>query len=103
MSRLWQNAYGRTPTSAERTTALRALSSGTSRGALVVQHAHSTAGVRHLAAQVNVAMVYHGMLGRAPDPNGWTYWVARVGRTNLDQLVTGFQRSAEYARRIARL
>lgn len=101
ITRLWQHAYGRPPTTAERSAATRALATGTTRGALVVQHAHGAAGVRHLAAPVNVAMVYLGLLGRSPDPSGWGYWVARVRRTNLDQLVTGFQRSAEYARRVA--
>ncbi|HWJ60596.1 MAG TPA: FG-GAP-like repeat-containing protein [Acidimicrobiales bacterium] len=103
VTRLWQNAYGRSPSGSERTAALDALRSGTTRGALVVQHAHGAAGVRFLAPQVNVAMTYHGMLGRAPDPNGWAYWVAKVKVSNLDQLVTGFQRSSEYARRISRL
>jgi len=103
VTRLWQNAYGRAPSATERTAATRALASGTTRGALVVQHAHSAAGTKYLAAQVNVAMVYRGMLARTPDPSGWTYWVAKVRATNLDQLVTGVQRSTEYARRISRL
>ena len=45
-------------------------------------------------------MVYLGMLGRAPDAGGWSYWVPKARTGSTDALVTGFQRSSEYRNRV---
>ena len=99
ITRIYQNLFKRTPTVTERTTDLLKLTTGTSRGTLVAGYAEGSAKAG-LTPEVNVAMVYLGMLGRAPDPGGWDYWVKKVRGSNTDTLVTGFQRSSEYARRV---
>lgn len=96
---IYLNLLHRTATAAERSAALAKLAGGTSRGTLVASLAEGAA-AKVVAPEVNVAMVYLGMLDRAPDSAGWTYWVAKVRRSNLDTLVSGFQRSSEYARRV---
>jgi hypothetical protein len=98
---VWQHAYGRKPTTDERDADVAKLQGGTSRGNLLTGHTESAIASYALGPQVNVAMVYLGMLGRAPDPDGWAYWVPKVRATNSDTLVTGFQRSSEYARRVS--
>ena len=45
-------------------------------------------------------MTYLGMLDRAPDASGFTYWVSQARRGALVNLITGFQRSAEYRNRV---
>ena len=100
VSHVYLNVFGKGPTSSQRTDALAQLNGGTTRGTLVANLAESTAGKSALGPQVNVAMVYLGMLGRAPDSGGWTYWVKKVKGSNTDTLVTGFQRSSEYARHV---
>ena len=47
-----------------------------------------------------MTMVYLGMLGRSPDSGGWSYWVGQARTRSTDALVTSFQRSSEYARRV---
>jgi hypothetical protein len=96
----WQHLYARAPAQSEQDADLAKLQGGTSRGELLTEHSEGDVAKFVLSAQVNVAMVYLGMLGRAPDPNGWSYWVPKVKATNSDTLVTGFQRSSEYARRV---
>jgi hypothetical protein len=45
-------------------------------------------------------MTYAGLLQRAPDPSGWSYWVPRVeGGTSVGRLVAQFFASSEYRRR----
>ena len=96
---IYGHLYGRKPTAAELDRDTRSLAGGLQRGSLVARYAEGSAKSR-LAPQVNVAMVYLGMLGRSPDPSGWKYWVPVARRTSTDRIVLGFQRSSEYARRV---
>ena len=75
-----------------------ALAGGTSRGAVAANHSEFSAG--RLAPQVNVTMTYLGMLDRAPDTSGFSYWVGQARRGSLATLITGFQRSPEYRQRV---
>lgn len=97
--RVFTNVFGRRPTPVELTLGVHRLATGTSRGSLVASYAEG-AGKAPLAAPVNVAMTYLGMLNRVPDASGWAYWVPATRRGNLDHLVTGFQVSPEYRRRV---
>jgi hypothetical protein len=96
---VYRNVYQREPSYLELGAGTADLRSGLSRGELASFHAESSTGVSRLAPQVTVAMVYLGMLDRAPDAGGWTYWVGKARTGSTDALVTGFQRSSEYARR----
>lgn len=96
---VFQHIYKRNPTAAERSRDVAFLNGGGSRGALVAWNAEGS-GAASLSAEVTVAMVYLGMLGRAPDSGGWSYWVPKTRASSSDTLVTGFQRSSEYARRV---
>ena len=98
---VFRNVYKRAPSSAEVSADVAKLQTGTTRGTLASGHAESTIGVSRLAPEVTVAMVYLGMLERAPDPGGWNFWVPKARTTNTDVLVTGFQRSSEYQRRVS--
>jgi hypothetical protein len=97
---VFRHVYKRPATSSEIATEVGRLASGTTRGALASGHAESSIGSARLSAEVTVAMVYLGMLGRSPDPSGWGFWVPRARTSSTDALVTGFQRSSEYARRV---
>ncbi len=55
-----------------------------------------------IGAQVDVLMIYVGMLGRAPDPDGFDYWSRLADRgVGLQILINGFLYSAEYTTRVA--
>ncbi len=98
LTRLYINLYGRVPTDREMATDTAALAGGTSRGAVAANHSEFSAG--RLAPQVNVTMTYLGMLDRAPDTSGFSYWVGQARRGSLATLITGFQRSPEYRQRV---
>lgn len=100
VTRVYRNVYKRDPSAAERSAEVAKLQAGTTRGALASSHAEGSIGASRLAPEVTVAMAYLGMLDRAPDSGGWSYWVAKARTSNTDVLVTGFQRSSEYARRV---
>ena len=97
VNRVFANAQGRAPSAAEAERALVELAAGKSRGRFVADHAAFAAG--RLGAEVDVAMTYLGLLNRAPDADGWAYWVSATRRGGLDRLVSGFQHSAEYRKR----
>lgn len=97
---VYRNVYRRSPSTSELNADVALLGSGETRGNLASSHAESTSGTAKLAGEVTVAMVYLGMLGRSPDPSGWSFWVPRARTSSTDSLVTGFQRSSEYARRV---
>ncbi len=100
VTRTYQFVYKRNPSGAELSTDVGRLQSGTTRGTLASGYAEGSVGVSRLAPEVTVAMVYLGMLGRAPDPGGWNYWVPKARTGSTDALVTGFQRSSEYRSRV---
>jgi hypothetical protein len=95
------NIFGRAPNLVELTLAVHRLQTGESRGSLVAGWTEGGAGAARLAAPVDVAMTYLGMLDRAPDRAGWDYWVAATRRSGLEALIAGVQRSPEYRQRIS--
>jgi hypothetical protein len=97
---VYRNVFKRPASADEIAGGVGQLAAGTTRGAFASGKAEGATGVERLAPEVTVAMVYLGMLGRAPDPSGWTYWVPRARTGGTDALVTGFQRSNEYANRV---
>ncbi|MEZ5183779.1 MAG: FG-GAP-like repeat-containing protein [Acidimicrobiales bacterium] len=97
---VYRNVYKRDPSYLELAADVDRLEGGTTRGELASGYAEGSIGSGRLSTEVTVAMVYLGMLGRAPDPSGWSYWVPKARTSNTDVLVTGFQRSSEYARRV---
>lgn len=100
VTKVYQHVYKRNPSYLELPAEVQRLQTGTSRGTLASGHAESSIGAGRLSAEVTVAMIYLGMLGRAPDPGGWSFWVARARTADTGDLITGFQRSSEYARRV---
>lgn len=100
VTEVYRHVYQRDPSYLEVSAGVEDLAGGTSRGQLASDHAETAVGSSRLVPAVNVAMVYLGMLGRAPDPSGWSYWVPKARATSTDTLVTGFQRSSEYDRRV---
>lgn len=100
VTNLYKYVYKRSPSAAELSADVAKLEGGTTRGALASAYAESRTGVERLGPEVNVAMVYLGMLGRAPDASGWRYWVPKAASSSTDALVTGFQRSSEYRNRV---
>jgi hypothetical protein len=50
-----------------------------------------------MAHEVYVTMMYVGMLRRAPDPGGFSFWVDYMDRGNRGlALIDGFVHSGEY-------
>lgn len=65
-----------------------------------MQTSTKTAGA-NVKSQVDVLMIYVGMLNRTPDPNGFAYWTGLADEgVNLTVLVNGFLTSPEYAARV---
>lgn len=100
VTRTYQFVYKRNPSAAELDADVKKLQAGTTRGTLASGYAEGATGAGRLAPEVTVAMVYLGMLGRAPDASGWSYWVPKARTGSTDTLVTGFQRSSEYRNRV---
>jgi len=100
VDRIFTNVFSRRPSATELSVGVHKLATGTSRGSLVAGYAESGPGVSSLEAPVTVAMAYLGMLDRTPDAQGWAFWVPATRRGGLDHLVTGFQVSPEYRRRV---
>ena len=60
------------------------------------------AAVAHMRPTVDVTMTYAGLLRRAPDAGGLTYWVDQIRRgASIQRLVAQFFNSAEYRNRFA--
>jgi hypothetical protein len=52
------------------------------------------------AAEVNVTMTYAGMLRRAPNPGGFSFWVSYLEQGNSGAaLIDGFLNANEYRSR----
>lgn len=97
---VYRSVYKRDPSYLELPAEVDRLENGTTRGALASGHAETSIGQQRLSTEVTVAMIYLGMLGRAPDPQGWDYWVPKARVSNTHVLVNGFQVSSEYERRV---
>lgn len=91
---------GRTPTTGERSAA-RSVIDQRGQAGWVAQLSGSSSATRHLAGPVEVAMAYIGLLDRAPEPGGWTFWVARVrAGTSAHRLIEMFLNTTEYRERV---
>jgi hypothetical protein len=100
VTRVYQQVFKRGPSGTELAADTAKLQNRTTRGTLASGYAEGSIGAGRLAAEVNVAMVYLGMLGRSPDSGGWRYWVPKARTGSTDALVSGFQRSNEYRNRV---
>ncbi|MFW2383097.1 MAG: fibronectin type III domain-containing protein, partial [Acidimicrobiales bacterium] len=75
---------------------------GVSRGDLMVAFSESAEFKRNSGPAVDVIMTYRGMLDRAPDAAGFSFWVGAVaGRADaLKTLIFNFLVSEEYSNRV---
>jgi hypothetical protein len=72
------------------------------RGQVMVNFSESPEYRMKKQAEVNVLMVYVGMLRRVPDASGNLYWVSKVrSGSSIQSLIGGFMGSGEYAARVA--
>lgn len=72
------------------------------RAGLVVQFSESSENLRATASATEAAVVYLGMLGRAPDPSILSWWGGkRAGGAPLSTLTQLVFESSEYAARVA--
>jgi hypothetical protein len=96
----YQWAYGRQPTTSERTNGVNALNGGTPRGTWVLGISESDVSKVVHDADVKVTMPYLGMLRRVPDGTGFAYWKGQVrSGVSVTKLVGLFQYSDEYRNR----
>ncbi|MGC9457622.1 MAG: DUF4214 domain-containing protein [Halothiobacillaceae bacterium] len=101
---VYQNVLGRTPDAEGLNYWVGQLQSGMSRGALMVGFSESAEYQARSYNQVQVTMIYQGMLRRVPDQAGFDYWVQALnaGDSAL-ALITSFLGSSEYLARFASL
>lgn len=101
VQQVFHNVLGRPPDAAGLAYWTAQLDSGRkTRGEVMMGFSESAEYRRSMRAEVNVTMIYIGMLRRAPDRSGFDFWVTRVDAgASVRQLIGNFLGSAEYARR----
>jgi hypothetical protein len=101
VTRVYLNVLGRQPDKSGAAYWTSMLVNGTlTRGGVMVNFSESAEYRMKTATAVNVIMAYVGMLRRAPDPDGYAYWVGQLNSgAPLTTLVGGLLHSAEYALR----
>ena len=79
----------------------RRLDGGAKRGWVMRQMCESSEYRTKTAAEVAVTQVYAGMLRRAPDPSGYSYWAnkVRTSESGLRQLIQSIRTGTSYANR----
>jgi hypothetical protein len=71
-----------------------------SRGLLMLSFSNSAEYIGKKTAEVNVLMVYVGMLRRLPDSGGYAFWIGQVrSGSSIQSLIGGFFGSTEYKSR----
>lgn len=91
---------GRTPTSTERAVALDAIEAD-GQAAWVADLSGTYSATTNLVNEVQVAMTYIGLLDRAPDAAGFSYWVDEADRgVSPQRLIEQFLNSSEYRDRV---
>ncbi len=101
VQRVYQNVLRRSADAAGLFHWVGQLGSSMTRGQLMVNFSESPEYRAQKQADVNVLMVYIGMLRRVPDASGNSYWVGKVrSGTSIQALVGGFMGSSEYAARV---
>ncbi len=97
---LYQNILGRTPSQGEIDFHVARLTSGVTRGAVLVGFSESPEYQQASLIDVYVTMMYVGMLRRAPEQAGFDFWKAYMqgGNSGL-ALILGFLNAPEYRNR----
>lgn len=101
ITQVYQNVLGRTPDTEGLNYWTTQLAQGTlNRGEIMVAFSESPEYKAKSANTVNVTMLYIGMLQRAPDQNGLTYWVDQLNAgASLNDLIQSFLTATEYHNR----
>jgi uncharacterized protein YkwD len=99
--RVYENVLGRPPDKPGQTYWSAQMANGTlTRGGVMINFSESAEYKSRTQSQVNVTMVYVGMLRRSPDKGGYDYWVGQLNAgVSLTALIDGLFHSAEYAAR----
>jgi hypothetical protein len=97
---LYQNILGRAPVQSEIDFHVARLVAGATRGEVLIGFSESPEYQAAIGSEVYVTMMYVGMLRRAPEPAGLSYWVAYIdGGSSGQALISGFLNAAEYRAR----
>jgi hypothetical protein len=101
VDRVYQNVLGRAPDAGGRAFWANELDSGArTRGQVMLAFSESAEYRGLIGSEVYVTMAYIGMMRRAPDAGGFTYWVNYLdGGSSGLALLNGFLASAEYRNR----
>lgn len=101
VDRIYQNVLGRAPDPGGRAFWIDELNSGRrNRGQVMLQFSEGAEYRGTSLNEVYVTMMYVGMLRRAPDPGGFSFWVNHLDNGNSGQsLIDGFFNSVEYRNR----
>ena len=99
---VYRNVLGRDPDAGGFAFWTAQLAAGLDRGTMMTNFSESPEYVAATSAHVDVVVTYRGMLDRAPDPGGYTFWTGAIsGDPNaLATLVRGFYLSQEYSERV---
>ncbi len=100
VTRVYFTMLRRSPTSAQRSTALADIQ-GRGRAAWLADLSRTSEAVAKTDARVQVVMIYVGLLARGPDQGGWDYWAPRAETgTPVQRLIELFLNSGEYKGRV---
>jgi uncharacterized protein YkwD len=101
VTRVYVNVLNRQPDKSGAAYWTSMLVNGTlTRGGVMVNFSESAEYRMKTATSVSVIMAYVGMLRRAPDPGGYTYWLGQLNSgAPLTTLVGGLLQSTEYSAR----
>lgn len=97
---IYRNVLGRAPEAQGRAYWIAQLNAGLDRGQTMTYFSESPEYLARSERWVQVTMIYVGLLRRAPEREGFDYWVGELtgGRSVLD-MIGGFLDSGEYAAR----
>ncbi|GAB4404591.1 MAG: hypothetical protein OHK0048_24110 [Rhodoferax sp.] len=100
IERVYQNVLEHAPDTAGLSYWMSELSQGLGRGAMMTRFSESTEYRNLSMPNVQVTLLYMGMLRRAPDAAGYDYWVPILqGGGSVLPLIDGFLASPEYSAR----
>lgn len=99
---VYNNVLLRSPDAAGYAFWLSRMENGLTRGELMTEFSESPEFVKATRPAVNVIVTYRGMLNRAPDREGFQFWVVKVADdpNSLLALIKGFYFSEEYGVRV---
>ena len=97
---VYQNVLGRAADAGGKSFWLGQLDGGMSRGTMMTGFSESAEFKASIYNETYVTMMYVGMLKRAPDTGGFTFWVGYLDQGNSGQaLINGFLGAQEYRSR----